>query len=706
MDAGSKRSSVKTWSFLFVESEENRMKLVIAEKPSVARSISEVLKVYNKQDGYMEGNGYIVTWCIGHLIGLADADVYEDRYKKWKLEDLPIIPDIWKTTIFNNTSKQFSVLNRLLNDTRVKEVICATDAGREGELILRLVYEKANCNKPIKRLWISSMEDSAIEKGFNNLKDGKDYDNLYSSALARAKADWLVGINATRLFTTLYGNLLSIGRVQTPTLSMIVEREHIIQNFKSKPFYHVQLDFGDFIAESSRIEDKNKARELLSRITNNSGVCEELEEKEQVIKAPLPFDLTTLQREANRYFGYTAKQTLDYLQELYEKKLITYPRTDSRYLTEDMEENIKSIIEFISDKTNNTNLNLKKIINNDKVNDHHAIVPTEEIKKFNIKELSIMLQNIFGLICMRLASSVLEDCIEKKIRASFIIKDEEFIVTGKKVVNEGFKEVENNFISQFKGPKHDKEERELPEIVRGVEYAIKNKTIREGKSTPPKRYTEDTLLGAMEKAGVEDIDKDLDTEKQGLGTPATRAAIIEKLISVGYLERKKKQLIPTHKAFSLITVIPDDLKSPSLTSEWENMLTRISMGYMEADTFMGGIENFVKNIISNYSHVIKENPFQVDKEEIGKCPRCGSSVYESKKNFYCYNRECKFVMFKEDRFFTLKKKKLNKEMAIEILKQGSTFVTGLYSAKKDKKYDATVLLEDTGKYVNYRLEFR
>ena len=333
MDAGSKRSSVKTWSFLFVESEENRMKLVIAEKPSVARSISEVLKVYNKQDGYMEGNGYIVTWCIGHLIGLADADVYEDRYKKWKLEDLPIIPDIWKTTIFNNTSKQFSVLNRLLNDTRVKEVICATDAGREGELIFRLVYEKANCNKPIKRLWISSMEDSAIEKGFNNLKDGKDYDNLYSSALARAKADWLVGINATRLFTTLYGNLLSIGRVQTPTLSMIVEREHIIQNFKSKPFYHVQLDFGDFIAESSRIEDKNKARELLSRITNNSGVCEELEEKEQVIKAPLPFDLTTLQREANRYFGYTAKQTLDYLQELYEKKLITYPRTDSRSQT-------------------------------------------------------------------------------------------------------------------------------------------------------------------------------------------------------------------------------------------------------------------------------------------------------------------------------------------------------------------------------------
>ncbi len=353
-----------------------------------------------------------------------------------------------------------------------------------------------------------------------------------------------------------------------------------------------------------------------------------------------------------------------------------------------------------------TILNLKKIINNDKANDHHAIVPTEEIKKFNIKELPIMLQNIFGLICMRLVSSVLEDCIEKKIRAFFIINDEEFIVTGKKVVDEGFKKVENNFISQFKEPKRDKEEKELSKIVRGAEYDIKNKTIREGKSTPPKRYTEDTLLGAMEKAGIEDIDKDLDTEKQGLGTPATRATIIEKLISVGYLERKKNQLIPTPKAFSLITVIPYELKSPSLTSEWENMLTKISMGYMDADTFMGGIEDFVKDIISNYSHMIKENPFQVDKEEIGKCPRCGSSVYESKKNFYCYNSECKFAMFKEDRFFISKNKKLNKQMAIELLKEGSTFVTGFYSQKKNKKFDAIVLLEDTGKYVNYRLEFK
>lgn len=682
------------------------MKLVIAEKPSVARSIAEVLKAYNKYDGYLEGNGYMVTWCIGHLVGLADADVYENRYKKWKLEDLPIIPDVWETTIFNNTSKQFSLLNRLLNDKRVKEVICATDAGREGELIFRLVYKKANCNKPVKRLWISSMEDSAIERGFNNLKDGKAYDNLYSSALARAKADWLVGINATRLFTTLYGNLLSIGRVQTPTLSMIVEREHIIQNFKNKPFYHIQLDFGEFIAESSRIEDKNKAKELLSRITNNSGVCEELEGKEQVIKAPLPFDLTTLQREANRYFGYTAKQTLDYLQELYEKKLITYPRTDSRYLTEDMEENIKTIIEDISDNTNYTNLNIKKIINNDKVNDHHAIVPTKEIRKFNMKELPLTLQNIFGLICMRLISSVLDDCLEKKIRASFIVNDEEFVVTGKKVVKEGFKKVENSFISQFKEAKCDKEFSELPNIIKGREYAIKNKNIREGKSTSPKRYTEDTLLGAMEKAGIEDIDKDLDTEKQGLGTPATRATIIEKLISIGYLERKKKQLIPTHKAFSLITVIPDELKSPSLTSDWENMLTEISMGYMEADAFMGGIEDFVKDIISNYSHVIKENPFQTDKEKIGKCPRCGSPIYESKKNFYCNNHECKFAMFKEDRFFISKKKKLNKQMVIELLKEGSTFVTGFYSSKKDKKYDAIVILEDTGKYVNYRLEFK
>lgn len=682
------------------------MKLVIAEKPSVARTIAEVLKVYNKQSGYIEGNGYIVTWCIGHLVGLADGDVYEERYKKWKLEDLPIIPDIWETVIFNNTSKQFSVLNRLMNDRRVKEVICATDAGREGELIFRLVYEKANCNKPIKRLWISSMEDAAIEKGFENLKDGKDYNNLYSSALARAKADWLVGINSTRLFTTLYGNLLSIGRVQTPTLSMIVDREHVIQNFKSKPFYHIQLDFGDFIAESSRFEDKNKATELLSRIIVNNAVCNEIEEKEQVIKSPLPFDLTTLQREANRYFGYTAKQTLDYLQELYEKKLITYPRTDSRYLTEDMEENIKLIIEYISDETNNTNLNLKKIINNDKVNDHHAIVPTEEIRKFNMKELPLKLQNIFGLICMRLVSSVLDDCIEKKVRASFIVNEEEFIVTGKKVVKEGFKKVENRFISQFKEPRQDKESKGLPNIIREREYAIKNKNIREGKTTSPKRFTEDTLLGAMEKAGVEDIDKDLDTEKQGLGTPATRSTIIEKLISVGYLERKKKQLIPTHKAFSFITVIADELKSPSLTSEWENMLTKISMGDMKADVFIGEVEDFVKQIISNYSHVIKENPFQADKEEIGKCPRCESPVYESKKNFYCYNHECKFAMFKEDRFFTLKKKKFNKKMAIELLKEGSTFVTGFYSAKKDKKYDAIVLLEDTGKYVNYKLKFK
>ncbi|NLY20783.1 MAG: DNA topoisomerase 3 [Tissierellia bacterium] len=577
------------------------MKLVIAEKPSVAMSIAKVLKANNRKNGYMEGNGYIVSWCVGHLVGLANAEEYNEKYKKWDIKDLPIIPDKWETTVFKKTSSQFKTLKSLMNLDRVSEVICATDAGREGELIFRLVYEKAKCKKPIKRLWISSMEESSIKKGFENLREGREYIPLYESALARAKADWLVGINATRLFTCLYGNLLSVGRVQTPTLFLIVDREEKINNFKSTKYYNLSLELENFSIKSERFNIKTEAKSALKDIADEYVMCSEVDEKIKRIKPPLPFDLTTLQRESNRYFGYTAKQTLDYLQSLYEKKWITYPRTDSRYLTEDMKSTLIEIIEFISADVNIESPNINRICNNAKVTDHHAIIPTLETKNLDINEIPKTEQNLYGLICMKLLSSVSKVCIEREITAVFELNSHIFKTTGTEIIDQGYKEIENRYLMQFNNHGDKKEEGQLPIITKGEQYRIISKDIKEGKTTPPKRYTEDTLLSSMERAGREETHDLLDIERIGLGTPATRASIIEKLISVGYVERVNKNLIPTKKAYHLITVVPEELKSPKLTARWENELTLMSMGKGSEKRFINEIKKIVKDIIIKYS---------------------------------------------------------------------------------------------------------
>ncbi|HHX70819.1 MAG TPA: DNA topoisomerase 3 [Gallicola sp.] len=577
------------------------MKLVIAEKPSVAMSIAKVLNVSNRKNGYLEGNGYIVSWCIGHLVGLANADEYEEKYKTWRMEDLPIIPKNWKLTVFKQTSKQFNLIKKLMNDNRVEEVICATDAGREGELIFRLVYEKANCNKPIKRLWISSMEETAIKEGFTNLKSGDEYLSLYKSALSRAKADWIVGINATRLFTTLYKNLLSVGRVQTPTLSMMVDREVNIEQFKSEPFYHLALKLDGFSIESNRFQRKDDVENLLESINEDYVKCIKVERQEQRLKPPLPFDLTTLQREANRYFGYTAKQTLDYLQSLYEKKWITYPRTDSRYITEDMKDTVMEIIKLIGADVDIEKPNIKRICNNNKVTDDHAIIPTLKTKELDLKELPRTEQQLYGLICTKLLTSVLEECIEQKVKVIFEVEGFKFTSSWKETIRIGFRDIENRYLDQFKDHREPEENKKIPQIEEGKLYRIENRSIKEGKTTPPKHFTEDTLLSAMERAGNEELDESLDIEKRGLGTPATRAGIIEKLIAVGYLERKNKKLIATKKAYHLITVVPEELKSPKLTSDWENKLTKIASGEYSEEKFINEIEGSFTIILNKYS---------------------------------------------------------------------------------------------------------
>ncbi|MGO3752029.1 MAG: DNA topoisomerase 3 [Peptoniphilaceae bacterium] len=678
------------------------MKLIIAEKPSVARSIARVIGANQIKEGYLEGNDYLVSWCVGHLVGLDDAEAYDSRFKKWEIQDLPILPSNWKTKVFSKTSKQFNILNKLMNDPKVEEIICGTDSGREGELIFRLVYEKVNCKKAIKRLWISSMEEVSIKKGLENLKDGKEFEALYKSALARSQADWIVGINSTRLFSTLYNTLLSVGRVQTPTLTMIVNRENEIERFQVKDFYKAVLYLDHFEIETTSFDNKEEALKVFNSISDNQIKCVELMKKEKKTKAPLPYDLTTLQREANRYFSYTAKQTLDYAQDLYENKWITYPRTDSRYLTDDMGDSLKIVLKSFNEDRTFDQMDISRIINNKKVSDHHAIIPTHESLIMDSKNLPKTNQNIFNLILMRFVTSVLSDCVEEKVKAEFEKADHKFFYKATSIRDEGYKNVENRYLKKLVNNK--KEGNELVEINKGSIYSIKDKKVKTGKTSPPKRFTEDTLLLAMERAGNEDLDKDLDTEKSGIGTPATRASMIEKLIKVGYIERKNKNLHPTHKAFNLVTILPKTLKSPKITAQWENKLTEISNSNYSSERFLNEIENFIKDIILDYSSVVKNNPFE-NVREIGKCPRCQLSIYEGKKNYYCINKDCNFVLFKEDRFFTKKRKKLTKKMVQDLLGQGSTYIKDLYSEKKKKTYNAHISIEDTGKYINYKMEF-
>ena len=677
------------------------MDLIIAEKPSVAKSIAAVLGATKKEDGYLSGNGHLVSWCFGHLAELADAETYDQRYGKWVLEDLPILPEPWQYVVSRDKGKQFSLLRSLMNRSDVDTVINACDAGREGELIFRTVYNLAGCHKPMKRLWISSMEDTAIEEGFANLRNGSDYDNLYASALCRSKADWTVGINATRLFSVLYHRTLNVGRVVSPTLALLVQREAEINAFQSEPFYTVDLDFNTFAATSEKFKDRGTAEALKAQCSENKVTVSNVERKEHTEKAPALYDLTTLQRDANRTLGYTAQQTLDYLQALYEKKLCTYPRTDSRYLTDDMEGGVRAITlcsANIAEENPPVVAITAQVCNSTKVSDHHAIIPTMAAGETNLANLPAGEREVLKLIAAQVLKAVSEAYRYTETVATFRCGDAEFIAKGKAVVNPGWRA----YMPQ-------KQMDVLPaDLEIGMELVPESETIKEGKTTPPKHYTEDTLLASMETAGKEDMPED--AERKGLGTPATRASVLEKLVATGFVERKKAKkavsLVPTSCGTSLITVLPEALQSPLLTAEWEHKLLEIEHGELSPDEFLSEINNMVSDLIGTYEVVPgAEVLFPSGRPVVGKCPRCGGDVTESKKGYFCESNDCHFGLWRDNRFLSAKKINLTKKMATSLLKDGKTYVSGIFSERTGKNYDAFIVLEDDGSHTHYKLEF-
>ena len=692
------------------------LRLVIAEKPSVAQTIAAALGVKGKQDGYIEGGGYLISWCVGHLVQLAEAAAYGEQYRKWQLDSLPILPEEWQYAVDPDKGKQFATLKELMHRADVSEVINACDAGREGELIFRFVYEVAGCKKPMRRLWISSMEDGAIKAGFASLKDGREYDALFASALCRAKADWLIGINATRLFSCLYGKTLNVGRVQTPTLKMLTDRDAAISHFQKEKYYHVRLCLSGAEAASGRISDKAEADALKGACEAGKAVCVSVTREKKSAAPPKLFDLTSLQREANRIFGYTAKQTLDLAQALYEKRLLTYPRTDSSYLTDDMGGTAAGIIALLCEKLPfmagaDFTPDIAKVTDSKKVSDHHAIIPTMELAKADPDALPESERNIITLAGARLLFATAEPHIFEAVTAVFSCADTEFTARGKTVLSDGWKEIERRYRATLK-QKPDPEDGEiegvtLPALSEGQGFENPAAKVTEHTTNPPKPHSEASLLSAMERAGNGDTDPD--AERRGLGTPATRAAVIEKLVKGSFAERKGKQLIPTQNGAALISVLPDMLTSPQLTAEWENNLTQIAKGAADPGEFLSGIEAMARELVQTHAAVQedKKSLFREEKPSIGKCPRCGSPVHEGKKSYYCSNRECAFVMWKNDRFFEERKTAFSPKIAAALLKSGKANVKKLYSPKTGKTYDGTVVLADTGgKYVNYRIEVR
>lgn len=677
------------------------MRLVIAEKPSVAQSIAAVLNARQRRDGYLEGSGYLVSWCFGHLAELADAAVYSADYAKWSMKDLPIIPYNFRFTIRDDKRKQFDVLRTLMRREDVTEVINACDAGREGELIFRTAFCLAGCSKPMRRLWISSMEDDAIAEGFAHLKSGRDYDGLHQSALCRAKADWLVGINATRYFSLLYGHTLNIGRVISPTLALLVQREAEIAAFQPEPFYTVQLDCG-FSAASERMKDRKTAGSISDACKGNTAKVVSVERKEKREKAPALYDLTSLQRDANRILGYTAQQTLDYLQSLYEKKLCTYPRTDSRFLTDDMETSVSGLVSAaaaICGAAVPDAVQAKQVCNSKKVTDHHAIVPTVSAGAFDLAALPLGEREVLKLVSKGLLRGVSEAHRYAETVISVECAGNSFTAKGKSILAPGWKVYDQE---------QSDTQTELPEVAEGQELPVSDAAVKTGKTTPPKHHTEDTLLSAMETAGAKDMPED--AERKGIGTPATRAGILEKLVSTGFVERKKSKkivnLIPTSTGTALITVLPEQLQSPQLTAEWEHRLKRIERGELDAESFMEGITAMIHELIQTYTKVPgTEILFPPEHEVVGKCPRCGAAVIERKQGFFCDNRSCSFALWKNSKFFSAKKKNLTKTVAAALLKDGRTKLKGCYSEKTGKTYDAVVILTDDGERVGYKLEF-
>ena len=692
------------------------MKLVIAEKPSVAMSLAAVLGANEKKDGYLEGNGYLVSWCVGHLLELAQPEAYKEQYAKWRYADLPILPTAWKYEVPKDKKKQLDLLCRLMKDSRVDSVVCATDAGREGELIFRLVYQYAKCKKPMERLWISSMEDAAIRDGFEHLRPGSSYDNLFDAALCRAGADWLVGINATRLFSVLYGVTLNVGRVMSPTLALLVQREAQIRNFKSKSFYVPEITCSGFTASGERQEEQEKAETIRLSCDGQPATVRSVEKQTKTVQPPRLYDLTTLQRECNRIYGYTAQQTLDYLQSLYEKKLATYPRTDSQYLTEDMQATAASLVLWLRDnlpfgKGCKGEPDIERVTDGSKVTDHHAIIPTVEIARTDLASLPSGERDVLTLLAARFLCATAQAHKFEAVTASLDCAGYNFLAKGKTVLQDGWKEADRLYRMGLKQKleEKDNEDAALPELEENQTFSSVAASIREGKTSPPKHYTEDSLLAAMETEGAENMPED--AERKGLGTPATRAATLEKLVAVGFVERKKKQLLPTEKGVNLITVLPDNIKSPLLTAEWESRLKQVEHGDVSADVFMDGIADMNRELVK--AHTAPEEQFtklfaagRKDREAVGTCPRCGASVYEGQKGFFCENRDCAFALWKDNRFFSSKKKSITKTVAAALLKEGRISMSGLYSEKTGRTYDAVVVLDDTGgKYVNFKLEF-
>ncbi len=705
------------------------MKLVIAEKPSVARSIATVIGATERQEGYLRGNGYIVSWCIGHLVSFADAGMYDERFKKWRYEDLPIIPESWRLTVPPDKRERFDTLRTLLRSEEVSEVINACDAGREGELIFRTVYHLAGCTKPMKRLWISSMEDSAIREGFAHLKPGRDYDPLHQSALCRAKADWLIGINATRLFSVLYHKTLTVGRVQTPTLKMLADRDAKITGFQKEKYHIVHIAGGGMEAASDRFPDPAGAESVKTACVGARAVCASIQREKKTEQPPKLYDLTTLQREANRLFGFTAKQTLDYAQTLYEKRLLTYPRTDSRFLSDDMEQTaagivagIVPILPFMEGAAFSPEI--RRTLNSAKVSDHHAIIPTAEFVKQGFSGLADSERKLLSLVCCKLLCAVAPAHEYEAVTAVFTCAGQEFTAKGKTVLAAGWKDIDRRFRASLKTDADEDGEAapELPAITEGQVFEDVAASVTEHFTSPPKPYTEDTLLSAMERAGAEDKvncpagarEGGLgrmpdDAERKGLGTPATRASILEKLVQMGFVQRKGKQLLPTKDGINLAAVLPEALTSPALTAEWETRLSEIAKGEADPDEFMAGIEAQARDLVKAYSCISedKQKLFQTERVAVGTCPRCGEAVYEGKKNYYCGNRACQFVMWKNDRFFEERKKVFTPKIAAALLKHGKVKIKGLFSPKTGKTYDGTVLLADTGgKYVNFRMEWK
>lgn len=688
------------------------MKLVLAEKPSVAMSLSKVIGADQRGDGYMEGNGYLVSWCVGHLVELSQPEAYDEKYAKWKYDDLPILPEHWQYQVSASTKKQFGILKKLMQRKDVESLICATDAGREGELIFRLVYHQCGCKKPVERLWISSMEDSAIREGFQKLRPGTEYDALYEAALCRERADWIVGINATRLFSCLYGQTLNVGRVMTPTLAMVVMRDAAIRAFKPEPFYSAELKFRDFQAGGERMKEKAEAEKLVAECCQaGSAIITKVEQKEKSEKPPALFDLTSLQREANRQLGFTAQQTLDYTQALYEKKLVTYPRTDSRYLTDDMAPLVPELVSVIQQSFQiqadvPAPVNAAQVINSKKVTDHHAIIPTKTAASYDISSLPSGEQAILTMLAVRLICAVGTPCLYAETVVEAECAGQKFRTKGKTATDIGWR--------RYAGKPSEEAEKnaeagDLPELSEGMTLELARVDLKEGKTSPPKRFTEDLLLSAMESASSDEFPAGV--ERKGIGTPATRAAIIEKLVQKGFIERrgdrKTKFLCSTDKGNALVTVVPEQIQSPSMTADWEEKLLKMEHGEYDSDAFMGEISSMVSGLVKTYEAVKGADVLmQPERKVIGSCPACGSDVCETAKGWFCRDKGCKFALWKENRFFQTLGKQMTEELAKQLVNQGKARLIHCYSRKSGRYYDTTVHVE-TGEdgAAAFKLEF-